>query len=204
MNAGAELIGQRLGAFEGPVGDMDALDAALDQAEHHRARRSRRRRAPAPPRPCPSRAREASRLLMKPSTSVLVDRSSPSSNHSVLAAPTALARASGTDSASALLLVRNGDVGADEAARRQTQNEIRELLRRHRLDDYSRRRCRACAASNGGSAASANARPAIRSGTRRGVCGRQAFRSGKETLPNAIGQACPLSMPVPAVSRRQA
>ena len=38
---------------------------------------------------------------MKPSTSVLVEHSSPSSNHSVLAAPTARARSSGFDSASA-------------------------------------------------------------------------------------------------------
>src|SRR5215208_6068865 len=44
---------------------------------------------------------QASRLLVKPSTSVLVERSSPPSYHSVLAAPTALARASGSDSASA-------------------------------------------------------------------------------------------------------
>jgi len=40
MNAGAELIGERPGAVEGPVGQMHALDAALDQAEHHRARRT--------------------------------------------------------------------------------------------------------------------------------------------------------------------
>ena len=40
MHAGAELIGQRPRAFERPVCQMHALDAALDQPEHHRARRA--------------------------------------------------------------------------------------------------------------------------------------------------------------------
>ena len=35
------------------------------------------------------------------------------------------------------LLVRNGDVGADEAAQRQPEDEILELVRRHRLDDVA-------------------------------------------------------------------
>jgi len=46
-------------------------------------------------------AAQASRLARKPSTSVLVERNSPLSIQSVLAAPTARARASGNDSASA-------------------------------------------------------------------------------------------------------
>ena len=35
------------------------------------------------------------------------------------------------------LLVRNGDVGADEAAQRQAEHEILELVGRHRLDDIA-------------------------------------------------------------------
>ena len=74
---------------------------------------------------------------MKPSTSVLVERSSPSSNHSVLAAPTARARVVRRRQRQRPLLVRNGDVGADEAAQRKPQHEIRELVGRHRLDDVA-------------------------------------------------------------------
>ena len=80
---------------------------------------------------------QASRLLIKPSTSVLVEHSSPSSIPQ---------RIGGADRAGALvrlrqrqraLLVRNGDVGADEAAQRQPEHEILELVGRHRLDDVA-------------------------------------------------------------------
>jgi hypothetical protein len=71
---------------------------------------------------------------MKPSTSVLVEHSSPSANHSVLAAPTALARASGFDSASACSL---WGMVTDEAAEREPKQKILELVGRHRLDDVA-------------------------------------------------------------------
>ena len=74
---------------------------------------------------------------MKPSTSVLVERSSPSAYHSVLAAPTALARASGSTRQVRLLLVGNSDVGADEAPQRQPQHEIAKIVRRHGLEDIA-------------------------------------------------------------------
>ena len=134
MNLGAELIGQRARPFGGPVGQMHALEAALDQAKHHRARRppgaQHQRLATALSHP----GAQASRLLIKPSMSVLVESSSPSSYHSVLAAPTARARASGLRQRQRALLVRNGDVGADKAVGRQMQHELGKTFGRHRLD----------------------------------------------------------------------
>jgi hypothetical protein len=79
---------QRAGALDGAVDEMHALDAAVEQAEH-----TARDEPPAPSTSASSHlshpGARASRLLMKPSTSVLVEHSSPFSNHSVLAAPTA-------------------------------------------------------------------------------------------------------------------
>src|SRR6476469_3368439 len=95
MHARAELIGERVRAFDRPVRQMHVFDAALDQAEYHRARSTSASVALSHP------LAQASRLLIKPSTSVLVARNSPASYHSVLAAPTARARASGVDSVSA-------------------------------------------------------------------------------------------------------
>ena len=74
---------------------------------------------------------------MKPSTSVLVEHSSPSAYHSVLAAPTARRACVRLRQRQRALLVRNGDVGADEAAERQPEHEILELVGRHRFDDVA-------------------------------------------------------------------
>ena len=117
---------------------MHALDAAFDQSEQHGARRA-------------AGAQHQRILGLVPSGRAgveIVDKAfdvgvgrahSPSSNHSVLAAPTARARASGFDSASALFLVREGDVGAGKAAQRKPEHEILELIRRHGLDDIAAR-----------------------------------------------------------------
>jgi hypothetical protein len=56
---------------------------------------------------------------MKPSTSVLVERRRPPSSQSVLAAPTARARSSGSDKASAASLCGTVTVRPDIAARRE-------------------------------------------------------------------------------------
>ena len=77
---------------------------------------------------------QASRLLMKPSTSVLVERSSRPSYHSVLAAPTARARASGIDNSSARSLCGMVTLAPTKPWRRQMQHELGKAFGRHRLD----------------------------------------------------------------------
>ena len=57
---------------------------------------------------------------MKPSMSVLVERSSPPSYHSVLAAPTARARASGLDSASLIGLDYTDPIVDHDAERKRS------------------------------------------------------------------------------------
>ena len=170
MNAGAELVGQRAGAIHGAVGQMHTLDAALDQSEHHRARRPagaqhQRFRGCVP-------ARRAGVEIVDEAFDVGVGRAQfAASYHSVLAAPTARARASGADSASARSLCGMVTLAPTKPWVRDAAR-IRQNLPAAPPRYCSRPRCQACAASNDGSAASANAPPAIRSDMRRGVLSR--------------------------------
>ena len=105
LHRGTEARLQRLRPLRRAVDDVDLADAALDQAIDDARAPSRRRRArPLRRRASPSPAPQASRLAVKPSTSVLVESRRPLSYQSVLAAPTARARSSGSDIASAASL----------------------------------------------------------------------------------------------------
>ncbi len=154
---------------------MHALDAALEQAEHHRARR------PAGPQ------HQCVRGTVPPGRAgvEIIDKTfdvGVGRTQLAVLVPQRIGRAdrAGTrvrpGQRQRALLVRNGDVGADKAVRRQMQHELGKALGRHRLDDCSRPRCQASAASNDGSAASANAPPAIRSGMRRGLWSRRSLQ----------------------------
>ena len=133
MNAGAELIGERAGPLYRAVGQMHALDAALDQAEHHRARRS----AGAQHQRIGGRvpARRAGVQIADESLDVGIGRT-----ELAILVPQ---RIGGADRARALvrlaqrqraLLVREGDIGADKAVGRQMQHEFGEAFGGHRLD----------------------------------------------------------------------
>ncbi len=134
----AELVGQRAGAIERSVGQMHALDAALEQSEHHRARRAagaqHQRVGGLVPSGC------AGVEIVDEALDVGVGRA----QFAVLVPQ----RVGGADGAGAFiglcqcqraLLVRQGDVGADEAAQRQPEHEILELVGWHRLDDVAAR-----------------------------------------------------------------
>ena len=133
MNICAELIRQRSGALGGPVRQMDDFDAALDQSEHHRARRAARA--------------EHQRLLSRiPSARAgveIIDKALDVGVGRVQLAALIPQRVGRTDRAGARIrlgqcqctfLVRNGDVGADKAVRRKTQYELGKEFGRHRLD----------------------------------------------------------------------
>ena len=118
MHVGAELIGQRLRAIGGAVGQMHALDAALEQPEHHRARRTAGAEHQRVFGAVPSG--RAGVEIIDETLDVGVGRA----QFAVLV-PQRIGRA---DRAGALvrfrqrqrlLLVRQGDVGADKAAQRQ-------------------------------------------------------------------------------------
>ena len=70
---------------------------------------------------------------MKPSTSVLVDRSVVPSSHSVLAAPTVVGPVVGLRQRAGGLLVRDRHIRADIAALGKVVDEIREIFGRHGL-----------------------------------------------------------------------
>ena len=168
MNAGAEFIGERPRPVDGPVGQMHTLDAALDQAEHHRARGAAGAKHQGFPSGVPSGC--AGVEIMDKTFDVGVGRAQ--------LAAVIPERIGSADRAGAgvrrrqrqrALLVRNGDIGADKAVRRQMQHELGKAFRRHRLDIVAALDAQVCAASNDGSAATANAPPAIRSGMRRGL-----------------------------------
>ena len=133
---------------------------------------------------------------MKPSTSVLVERSSPPSYHSVLAAPTARARSSGFVSASARSLCGMVTLAPTKPCVERCMHEFCEALGRHRLDavaaldaeraqpvmmDQRRARMRrrpsdqACGAGFGLAQASSLLKPRMRSVRR---CSNRASRGG--------------------------
>ena len=133
MHGFAELIRKRTRPVAGPVRQMHALDAALDKSEHHRARRPagaqhQRVLDSVPPL-------RAGVEIMDEAFDVRVGRAQ-------LAAlvPQGIGRADrtrprvGHRQRQRALLVRNGDVGADKAMRRQMQHEFGKAFGRHRLD----------------------------------------------------------------------
>ena len=115
---------------------VDHHDARRRRASaDHRSRRAPRRRRRARPR-CRARGPNAARRHRDCPKSLrrrYWSSKQPPSSHSVLAAPTARARSSGCDKASAALLVRHRDIGADIAARGERLHEGSEFFRRHRL-----------------------------------------------------------------------
>ena len=134
--SGAELIGQRLRAIEGAVGQMHALDAALDQSEHHRARRAAGAEHQRIFGAVPS-GRAGVEIVDEP-----LDVGVGRAQFAVLV-PQRIGRADGAGARVRLrqrqraLLVRQGDVGADEAAKRKPEDEILELVGRDRFDDVA-------------------------------------------------------------------
>ena len=105
LNAAPNAWRRASARLDGAIDDDDALDAARDETVDHGARRAagaEHDRLSSASRSQPGA--QASRLSKNPSTSVLVERSTPPSSHNVLAAPTARARSSGCDSASAASL----------------------------------------------------------------------------------------------------
>ena len=112
---------------------MHALDAALDQAEHHRARRAAGAQHQRVVGGVPARC--AGVEIIDEAFDVGVGRA-----QFALLVPQ---RVGGADRArprvrprqrQRALLVRKGDVGADEAVARQMQHEFGKSFRRHRLD----------------------------------------------------------------------
>ena len=115
---------------------MHALDAALDQPEHHRARRAAGAQHQRILGPVPSG--RAGVEIVDEAFDVGVGRAQ--------FAALVPQRIGGADRARArvrlrqrqrALLVRNGDVGADEAAERKPEDEILKLVGRHRFDDVA-------------------------------------------------------------------
>jgi len=117
---------------------MDAPDAALDQPEQHGARRT-------------ASAQHQRILGFVPAGRASIEIVDEALDVGVGRAKLAVGkpkRVGGADRAGArirlrqlqrALLVRNGDVGADEAAQRQTEDEILEFVRRYGLDDIAAR-----------------------------------------------------------------
>ena len=115
---------------------MHALDAAVEQAEHHRARRT-------------AGAQHQRILALVPAGRAGVEIVDKAFDVGVGRAQLAVLepqRIGRADRARArirlrqrerALLVRKCDVGADEAAQRQPEQEILELVGRHRLDDIA-------------------------------------------------------------------
>ena len=137
VNVGAELIRQRAGPLHGPVGQMHALDAALDQPEHDGARRAAGAQHQRIFSFVPS-GRAGVEIVDK-TFDVGVGRAQfvPPWYHSVLAAPTALARSSGTDSASARSLCGMVTLAPTKPWTTECNTKLGKLVRRHRLDDVA-------------------------------------------------------------------
>ena len=127
------MIRQRPRAFDGAVRQMHASDATLDQAKHYGARRAAGAEHQRFRRGVPSR--RAGVEIIDKTFDVGIGRAQ--------FVPLVPQRIGGADGAGACvrlrqrqrpLLVRNGDVGADKAVRRQMQHELGKAFRRHRLD----------------------------------------------------------------------
>ncbi len=133
MNVGAELIRKGPRAFDGPVCQMHAFDTALDQSEHHRARRPAGAKHQRIGRAVPP-GRAGIEIIDK-TFDVGVGRA-----QFTALVPQRIGRAdrAGTGirrrERQRALLVRNGDVGADETVRRKVHYELGEAFGRHRLD----------------------------------------------------------------------
>jgi hypothetical protein len=118
------------------VGEVDALDAAFEQAEHDRARGTA-----GPEHQCLFRAVPTGRSgieIADEAFDIGIGRAQlavgkPKRVRSADGPGTRIGRGQRQH----VFLVRDGDVGADEAAQRQPQHEVAQILGRDRLDDVA-------------------------------------------------------------------
>ena len=132
------MIREQPGPRDRAIGEVHALDAAVEQAEHHRARRTagaehQRIFATVPP------GRAGVEIVDKTfdvgvGGAQLAVREPQRIGRADRARPRIRLR-----QRKRALLVRNGDIGADKAAQRQPEQEILELVGRHRFDDIAAR-----------------------------------------------------------------